>query len=255
MKEDELCFKQDDIIEVLCEDDAGWWTGRLKNGITGLFPSNFVEKKSVLENGLGKPTPEESTKNRQSAPYYAISIHDYEANYGDELSFKKGDRLRIIEEEMNGWFKGYVEGGNESLIGLIPGNYIQREGDVPKRRVSSQESGNSVQTPTIQRQPTMGREAFWNQLEKEGKIPIVSGNQRQSTSSNSSTTSQNPLSPSKSASPHQSREVSSPRRSNAMRQDQSEKISISALPPIEEKTDEKTSLIKKESKSTCCTIL
>ncbi len=31
-----------DIITVLQEDDGGWWQGSVK-GMTGLFPSNFIE--------------------------------------------------------------------------------------------------------------------------------------------------------------------------------------------------------------------
>jgi hypothetical protein len=36
-------LKKGDRVEVLKQDDDGWWTGRL-NGITGLFPHNYVEK-------------------------------------------------------------------------------------------------------------------------------------------------------------------------------------------------------------------
>lgn len=40
---DELCFNAGDIVEVLKEDDSGWWLGRLR-GKEGLFPSNYVQK-------------------------------------------------------------------------------------------------------------------------------------------------------------------------------------------------------------------
>lgn len=39
----ELTFKQGDEIEVIKKDPSGWWEGRLtKNGIVGVFPSNWV---------------------------------------------------------------------------------------------------------------------------------------------------------------------------------------------------------------------
>jgi len=40
---DELSFNEDDIIQLIKEDDSGWWKGRL-NGEEGLFPGNYVEK-------------------------------------------------------------------------------------------------------------------------------------------------------------------------------------------------------------------
>ncbi|CAH1796060.1 unnamed protein product [Owenia fusiformis] len=40
---DELSFNEGDIIEILKEDPAGWWSGRLR-GKEGLFPSNYTEK-------------------------------------------------------------------------------------------------------------------------------------------------------------------------------------------------------------------
>lgn len=40
---DELSFNAGDLIEILKEDESGWWTGRLR-GKQGLFPSNYVQK-------------------------------------------------------------------------------------------------------------------------------------------------------------------------------------------------------------------
>ncbi|TRY73656.1 hypothetical protein TCAL_00936 [Tigriopus californicus] len=42
-REDELSFKQGDIIEMVAKEDGGWWKGRL-NGQEGLFPTNFVKE-------------------------------------------------------------------------------------------------------------------------------------------------------------------------------------------------------------------
>lgn len=39
----DLSFRAGDIIEIVAETNADWWTGRL-NGNQGLFPSNYVEK-------------------------------------------------------------------------------------------------------------------------------------------------------------------------------------------------------------------
>ncbi|CAJ1049206.1 unconventional myosin-Ie isoform X2 [Xyrichtys novacula] len=40
---DELSFNADDVIDIIKEDQSGWWTGRLR-GKQGLFPNNYVTK-------------------------------------------------------------------------------------------------------------------------------------------------------------------------------------------------------------------
>ncbi|KAG7451016.1 SH3-domain-containing protein [Guyanagaster necrorhizus] len=39
----DLSFRAGDIIEIVSEANADWWTGR-RNGVEGLFPSNYVER-------------------------------------------------------------------------------------------------------------------------------------------------------------------------------------------------------------------
>ena len=41
-KDDELSFTEGDTIFVLKKNDDGWWEG-VMNGVTGLFPGNYVE--------------------------------------------------------------------------------------------------------------------------------------------------------------------------------------------------------------------
>lgn len=41
--DDELSFEKDDIISVVGRDEPEWWRGEL-NGLSGLFPSNYVGK-------------------------------------------------------------------------------------------------------------------------------------------------------------------------------------------------------------------
>ncbi|KAK2726453.1 hypothetical protein QYM36_000784, partial [Artemia franciscana] len=41
-KEDELSFQENSVIYVLKKNDDGWWEG-VMDGITGLFPGNYVE--------------------------------------------------------------------------------------------------------------------------------------------------------------------------------------------------------------------
>lgn len=39
--DDELSFEKDDIISVMGRDEPEWWRGECQ-GLTGLFPSNYV---------------------------------------------------------------------------------------------------------------------------------------------------------------------------------------------------------------------
>lgn len=39
--EDELSFEKGDVIVVLSKDEDSWWRGEL-NGLSGVFPSNYV---------------------------------------------------------------------------------------------------------------------------------------------------------------------------------------------------------------------
>lgn len=40
----DLSFEAGEVIEIITETNADWWTGRSKAGKQGLFPSNYVEK-------------------------------------------------------------------------------------------------------------------------------------------------------------------------------------------------------------------
>lgn len=41
-KEDELTFSENQVIYVIKKNDDGWWEG-VMDGVTGLFPGNYVE--------------------------------------------------------------------------------------------------------------------------------------------------------------------------------------------------------------------
>ena len=50
-KEDELNLKVDDIVDVVCQHENGWWEGLVKGHI-GLFPSNYVSALEDDENNM-----------------------------------------------------------------------------------------------------------------------------------------------------------------------------------------------------------
>ncbi|XP_061193527.1 uncharacterized protein LOC133201750 isoform X2 [Saccostrea echinata] len=56
--EDELKIEVGDIVEVIKQEEEGWWEG-VVNGKTGVFPSNFVEVIEEESNEVAPDTPQE----------------------------------------------------------------------------------------------------------------------------------------------------------------------------------------------------
>ena len=53
-------------------------------------------------------------------PRTVVALYDYEADEEGELSFKKGEKITVTEEE-EGWYTGFGAGGE----GVLPGNYVK----------------------------------------------------------------------------------------------------------------------------------
>lgn len=62
--EDELNLKVGDIIDIIGEEEEGWWRGLL-NGKVGVFPSNFVEE---ITPALNRPKLREDLKIAEPVP-------------------------------------------------------------------------------------------------------------------------------------------------------------------------------------------
>ncbi|KAL1513817.1 hypothetical protein ABEB36_003172 [Hypothenemus hampei] len=125
--EDELTLKVGDIIDILGEEEEGWWRGVL-NGKEGVFPSNFVEeiKPSEIKS---KQSNREDKLNEQPPPLPAKPVKQlcearfsYEAQKSDELTLKEGDVITILNKDGQdpGWWKGEING----KIGVFPDNFV-----------------------------------------------------------------------------------------------------------------------------------
>lgn len=96
----DLPFEVGDVIEVITETNADWWTGRDRSGKQGLFPSNYVEKlpprgvspilvpeprKSVYSGPVGRyasPALPHPSPQGPSQPYPAVPQAYYPAPSG-----------------------------------------------------------------------------------------------------------------------------------------------------------------------------
>ncbi|TFY68017.1 hypothetical protein EVG20_g3718 [Dentipellis fragilis] len=63
----DLSFRPGDIIEIVSESNADWWTGRA-NGKQGLFPSNYVEKIDSYAPSSGPPAPSYPSRGTPQPP-------------------------------------------------------------------------------------------------------------------------------------------------------------------------------------------
>ena len=99
---------------------------------TGTFPSNYVEffNQPKKQQTKRKPAPSSSSK------IWVEATYDYDANDGDELSFKEGDRLEVIDKEGEDWWTAKNSSGS---TGLIPSNYV-KETSAPTSSSSSSSS-------------------------------------------------------------------------------------------------------------------
>lgn len=112
---DDVELKVGQFLEVLERSPDGWWKGYNYNtGLTGVFPSNYVKQKEREEIQI------DLTSGR-----LVRALFDYDAKDVDELSFKKDDQLRIVQENSNGWWFGYHLQTNTT--GLFPSNYAVDE--------------------------------------------------------------------------------------------------------------------------------
>lgn len=139
--EDELKLTRGETIAVIDKSSDGWWKGE-SNGRTGWFPSNYVEEvlDHVYPGGNGNvgsngcsvenrsavavvPVPTSST-HTTNVLECVIGLYSFDASTAEELSFRKGERLDIIDHPAHDpdWWLARNTVGEQ---GLVPKNYIE----------------------------------------------------------------------------------------------------------------------------------
>ncbi|KAJ8614280.1 hypothetical protein CTAYLR_001157 [Chrysophaeum taylorii] len=96
-----LSFEKGDLIAIVDDkSDLTWWTGEC-NGHVGVFARYFVEEPR----------------------HFGIALFDCVADEEDELEFRKGDRIVILDthSDHDDWWTGEVDG----TVGTFPSNYAR----------------------------------------------------------------------------------------------------------------------------------
>ncbi|KAI9237626.1 MAG: hypothetical protein BYD32DRAFT_415898 [Podila humilis] len=72
---------------------------------------------------LGKKPPPPPVPKRMGARPMVVALYDYDAQQAGDLSFRKDDRIEIVEKTANAddWWTGKLNGQQ----GVFPGNYVQ----------------------------------------------------------------------------------------------------------------------------------
>ncbi|KAG6456100.1 hypothetical protein O3G_MSEX009571 [Manduca sexta] len=109
---DDLSFTAKAKIKLIRRVDHEWLYGSLRNGLQGLFPSNYVEIKIPLPNESMPAPPLLGT---------AVALYDFEPDQPGDLRFLTGDTILVRYKLNDEWYFGECNGAK----GQFPVNYVK----------------------------------------------------------------------------------------------------------------------------------
>ncbi|XP_072262009.1 SH3 domain-containing protein 19 isoform X2 [Pyxicephalus adspersus] len=126
-QKDELSFSEGDTITLKEYINDEWAKGELR-GHTGIFPINFVEiiedlpaKTSDAWDSNRNKLPGLSSQQNRLSGDWCEALYDFAAEADEDLPFKKGDKILIIERLDHEWYKGRLNGRE----GILPAVFVQ----------------------------------------------------------------------------------------------------------------------------------
>ncbi|NXA09514.1 DNMBP protein, partial [Sapayoa aenigma] len=133
--EEELDFREGDVINIVGVPEPGWFEGELR-GCRGIFPEGFVELLTPLRatgnsvdpeptgtcdtNGTVEVVPKED---EEPGSTYGVALYQFQALESKELDFDVGDRIRIVGVLEDGWLEGELKGKR----GIFPHRFVRLE--------------------------------------------------------------------------------------------------------------------------------
>jgi hypothetical protein len=102
-QEDELSFREGDVIELVDSGHADWWLGRLR-GKQGVFPANYVEKMAAkAAAGAAKPKRANPKRYMLDVTFNnqwnvrPATVKSLSNTFGGQIEFRRNDALREME--------------------------------------------------------------------------------------------------------------------------------------------------------------
>ncbi|CAG9818225.1 unnamed protein product, partial [Phaedon cochleariae] len=183
--EDELNLNVGDIIDILGEEEEGWWRGTLGEK-KGVFPSNFVEEilwqphppsRDDFVNVAGEIDSKAPKLPAKPVKILCEAKFPYKAQNEDELSFKEGDTITLLNKDSQdaGWWQGELNG----KIGVFPDNFVVLITSDGKNRNKEENKSSRIVTETGAIKPSSiasqrkSLDLKSNKLEKPAPEPAV----------------------------------------------------------------------------------
>uniref|UniRef100_A0A915PMX3 SH3 domain-containing protein n=1 Tax=Setaria digitata TaxID=48799 RepID=A0A915PMX3_9BILA len=110
----DLTFRTNDEIFVTERINNDWLRGSIGKR-QGIFPNNYVQE-------ITTPTTINASESRSCvvSPEYITALYDYNSAVEEDLIFKAGDKIEVLEWVSEDWLRGRLNG----KIGLVPRTYI-----------------------------------------------------------------------------------------------------------------------------------
>ncbi|XP_072831887.1 SH3 domain-containing protein 19 isoform X2 [Vicugna pacos] len=131
-QKDELSFSEGDVIILKEYVNEEWARGELRDR-SGIFPLNFVELieghpasgAHVLSTKVPPKTKKEdagaNSQENSLSGEWCEALHSFTAETSDDLSFKRGDRILILERVDPDWYKGRLR----DREGIFPAVFVR----------------------------------------------------------------------------------------------------------------------------------
>ncbi|XP_045734557.1 dynamin-binding protein isoform X1 [Mirounga angustirostris] len=179
--DEELDFREGDVITIIGVPEPGWFEGELE-GRRGIFPEGFVELLGPLRtvdelvssgnhddcviNGEEEiPTGEDERgpeEDEEQPGTYGIALYRFQALEPNELDFEVGDKIRILGTLEDGWLEGSLKG----RTGIFPYRFVKL---FSKTRAEETMDPPQESSPTEIPDPSLG--CSENSLVVEGRKP------------------------------------------------------------------------------------
>ncbi|XP_054975409.1 dynamin-binding protein [Sorex araneus] len=135
--DEELDFREGDVITIIGVPEPGWFEGELE-GRRGIFPEGFVEllgplrsAEELVDSGGNRVVNGETAAPAGAGPgpdedgeqpgTYGVALYRFQALEPNELDFDVGDRIRILGTLEDGWLEGSLRG----RTGVFPYRFVK----------------------------------------------------------------------------------------------------------------------------------